>query len=52
MGAIRNEKFEHFDQKGQFQRQGSKGTGSKIRKDVGGGRSASCSVGLFLAQHR
>ncbi len=36
-GEPRNEKFEHFDQKGQFQRRGSKGTGSKIRKDVGVG---------------
>jgi conjugal transfer pilus assembly protein TraV len=36
-GALRNEKYEHFDQKGQLQRRGSKGAGSKIRKDVGNG---------------
>lgn len=51
-GEPRNEKFEHFDQKGQFQRRGSKGTGSKIRKDVGGGCSATYFVGLFDVQHR
>jgi hypothetical protein len=36
-GALRNEKYEHFDQKGQLQKRGSKGAGSKIRKDVGNG---------------